>query len=514
MNNEQNNYSINGEDVQNNLAKKLGGVALTAQVKKRPDGNYLIFEMSYPTDRFFAALEEVNRELDEDHPFRDRLSIHTRNKQPTNRLETPETQLFRREISESLTVDSNTFGENFLKRYTPSVTNHEEQIVSKGNFLVYGRRGAGKSSLLAYDLHHLKDGSDPFAWIAMQTYSRRADLQAVASVFAEIFRELRGWHKSATEIDEVITSLDELAESELSALALANKLTRITPRLRRTLGTMASPKNPIVLFLDDVHLVDQELQPVLLGMLYSLTRDNSIYIKASAIEQLCVAWNPLTQQGLQAPHDVQILRLDYNLTMPDRSMQHIEGILDGHAKYCGLPSIRYLADGQAISRLVLVAAAVPRDALSLFSQAISKALTKSQKAVTITSINAAASDAAEEKIKDVGKDAPADKGDVNAMLIQLKEFCIKEKRTNSFLVKIESESNNYKIIQRLVALRLVHVLHEGITPHHAGERFQALMLDFGFYVGIRAARSVRLFPSEPIQLLAKELRKLPIFTPS
>jgi hypothetical protein len=39
------------------------------------------------------------------------------------------------------------------------------------------------------------------------------------------------------------------------------------------------------------------------------------------------------------------------------------------------------------------------------------------------------------------------------------------------------------------------------------------MLDFGFYIGIRAARSVKLFPEKPKQLTAKELRKLPIFDP-
>jgi hypothetical protein len=39
------------------------------------------------------------------------------------------------------------------------------------------------------------------------------------------------------------------------------------------------------------------------------------------------------------------------------------------------------------------------------------------------------------------------------------------------------------------------------------------MLDFGFYIGIRAAKSVVLVPDRPRQLLAKELRQLPIFDP-
>jgi hypothetical protein len=53
--------------------------------------------------------------------------------------------------------------------------------------------------------------------------------------------------------------------------------------------------------------------------------------------------------------------------------------------------------------------------------------------------------------------------------------------------------------------------HEGITLHEAGRRFMAVMLDYGFYVGVRAARSVDLFQHEPASILAKDLRKLPIF---
>jgi hypothetical protein len=215
--------------------------------------------------------------------------------------------------------------------------------------------------------------------------------------------------------------------------------------------------------------------------------------------------------GLQSPHDAQILNLDLNLTMPDKSKDHIVSILDAHARYCGLPSIGYLANDDVLSRLVLVAAGVPRDSLNLFSNAISKAVAKSQKLVSITSINAAASEMAEEKLKDVEKDTGSASPDMVNLLAEVKKFCIVQNRKNAFLVEIKNTNARYRVVQKLIALRLVHLLHEGITPHKAGKRFIALMLDYGFYVGIRAARSVDFIPSEPRQLLAKELRKLPIF---
>ena len=207
-----------------------------------------------------------------------------------------------------------------------------------------------------------------------------------------------------------------------------------------------------------------------------------------------------------------MLNLEHNLTMPDKSKQHIVSILDAHASYCGLPDIGYLAGDSVLSRLVLVAAGVPRDALNLFSIATSRAVAKNQKLVSVTSVNAAASEMAEEKLKDVERDSGSDLAEVQNLLGEVKKFCITQNRKNAFLVEIKNTNRRYQLMQKLAALRLVHILHEGITPHKAGKRFIALMLDYGFYVGIRAARSVELIPAEPRALLAKELRSLPIFS--
>src|SRR6185437_13520199 len=160
----------------------------------------------------------------------------------------------------------------------------------------------------------------------------------------------------------------------------------------------------------------------------------------------------------------------------------------------------------------LSAAAVPRDALSLFSQAITKSSVRGQKAVTVTAINAAASETIEEKLRDIERDADSqDDAALRDMLDRLKDFCVRKKKVNAFLVKIDSRSSDYNVIQKLIALRFVHILHEGITPHRAGERYIALMLDFRFYIGIRASRNVKLFMDIPKVLAAKDLRKLPIF---
>ncbi|MDU8339576.1 hypothetical protein RX909_29610, partial [Pseudomonas syringae pv. actinidiae] len=165
--------------------------------------------------------------------------------------------------------------------------------------------------------------------------------------------------------------------------------------MRKTLGNLTSSEKSLTIFIDDLHLLDAKLQPKLLATIYSLARGNNVYIKISGIEPLTRLWDGTASIGLQSPGDIQEMKLDYNLTIPDRSGAHIKHILDSHAQYCGLPSIQYIVENTAISRLVLSAAAVPRDALSLFAQSIHKSSIKGQKTVSITSINAAASESIE-----------------------------------------------------------------------------------------------------------------------
>jgi DNA replication protein DnaC len=491
-------------------AALLGGVVPDHQIKNRPDGPYLVIEFASPTERHFDLLERALTQLEADHPFKERTAIRKRKVAPKNRLLLAETQLLKNEIAESLTIDKNSFGADFFKRYTSSVTGFENQIVANANYAVYGRRGAGKSSLLAYAMHKAKKIGAPFCWIAMQTYAGRADTTVLPAIIADILRELRLFHEKGGELEKLISELDVLSSSNEDDLVLL-ECDKLAPRLRRLVGGMASHDKPLTIFLDDAHVLATSIQPVVFGYIYKFTRGNNTFIKLSGIAQLTRLWDSTGRTGLNAPNDAQLLQLDRNLTMPDKSKSHIVGILDSHAKYCGLPGIGYLADDDVVSRLVLVAAGVPRDSLNLLSTAISKAAAKNQKMVSITSINEAASEMAEEKLKDIQQDNAAESEELKAMLERVREFCVKDKRINSFLVEIKHSSQDYQTIQKLAALRLVHLLHEGITPNQASKRYIAFMLDYGFYVGIRAARSVQLMPDAPKALSAKDLRSLPKF---
>jgi hypothetical protein len=108
----------------------------------------------------------------------------------------------------------------------------------------------------------------------------------------------------------------------------------------------------------------------------------------------------------------------------------------------------------------------------------------------------------------------ATESSLESVLERVKEFCVKQKRKNAFLIEIRKDNPLYRPIQELVDLRLIHVINEGITVGDAGRKFLALILDYGFYTGIRAAQNVDLFNKQTERVAYKDLRKLPILTAS
>ncbi len=477
-------------------------------IKQHSEGDYLIIYLCNPTDRFFGLLQRSLDALPEENPYKYRTTLKKRTSSPSSRLQLPETQLLRTTLSESLTATQHSFADSFFTRYIRSVSGDEEQIVSQSNHIVYGRRGAGKSSLLAYLMHNLRQENSPYSWVDMQTYSGRSDIKTVAEVLIDITGGLKEYASNSADFNDLLSNLKTIPNEERDGVEYLN---RLIPRIRRIYGKVATDYGCIFIFLDDIHVVSSMLQPFLLDKLYAVCRGNQIFLKLSGIEQFVNLRDAASRQGLETPGDVQVIRLDYNLTMPDKSKSHIREILNSHATYCGLPSVDYICGSGVIDRLVWVSAGVPRDALYLFSQAISKSSVKDQKKVSVSSVNTSASEMTSEKLKDIRVDASGKYEALSGILDAIRDFCVTQKRQNVFLVEIQDGDKDYQKIEELIALRLLHILHGGFTPGEVGRRFMALMLDYGFYVGIRAAKSVDLFSKEPKPILAKDLRTFPTF---
>ncbi|PJI44188.1 MAG: hypothetical protein CTR54_07995 [Rhizobium sp.] len=487
------------EEVLANFERRTGLTGLEYDDIEKNDRLIRVIYVSSITDRFYAILNECIGEVDGVDDFHVTLKQRTRD----FIISGPEARLLLKVLSESQNINQYSFADDFFDRYTPSVTGAEAQIVSAANHVVTGRRGAGKSMLLLYCFRVRQRDGLPNAWVDLQMFSGRTDEQAVADVITEILYKI----DFPTSASEEAAALRYRLESTSHSV---EDLRKLTPRLRRLLETVSSQNN-LFIYLDDLHVFPTAFQHTLMDVLYSIARGNRVYLKISAIENLVKTYDNASKSGIEVPQDAQRLGLDYNLTTPDKAAKHIEAILDSHATYSGLPSIRRLcSSAEVLPRLTWVSAGVPRDGINLFSQSMLKAASENRKRVTVSNVNMAASDNLSIKIKDLQTDASAAAARLNELLERIRSFCVLENKTNAFLVEIRSGEAHFKDIMSLVQLRLLHVISEGITPKEAGTKFMALILDYGLYTGVRAAASVELFNKQTAPVSAKDLRKLKI----
>lgn len=467
---------------------------------QRNDRLIRVIYVSHVTDRFYSILNESIAKLSEGEELHVTLKQRTRDFVVSG----PEGKLLLKVLAESQNINQYSFPKDFFSRYTKSVTGAEAQIVSSASHIVTGRRGAGKSMLLLYCFKQRESQQLPNVWIDLQAYSERVDEQSISDVLAEILRRVN----FTADVSDEATSLMHKLESE--ELTIPN-LRRLVPRIRRVLESVSSQAE-LFIFLDDLHVFPIALQHVLMDVIYATTRGNRIFLKISAIENLVRIYDQSASSGMQIPQDVQQLGLDYNLTTPDKATSHIESILDSHAQYSGLPSIRRLcSSSEVLPRLTWVSAGVPRDAINLFSQAMLKATAEDRKRVTVSNVNLAASDNLSIKLKDLQTDASSSAERLTELLERVRQFCVVQHKANAFLVEKNEADQRFKDVMSLVQLRLLHVISEGITPKEAGKKFVALILDYGLYTGVRAAASVELFNKQTTSVSAKDLRKLKIF---
>jgi hypothetical protein len=149
----------------------------------------------------------------------------------------------------------------------------------------------------------------------------------------------------------------------------------------------------------------------------------------------------------------------------------------------------------------------------MFTQAMTKGGTAGRSRVAVTDVNQATSEMVSQKMRDLDADVsdPGERPAIASVLDHIKDFCVKQQQKNAFLVEILNADPDYQEILKLVDLRLVHVISEGLTVGEAGRKYLALILDYGFYTGIRAAKSVDLFNKQTGRATRKDLRLLPVF---
>ena len=272
---------------------------------------------------------------------------------------------------------------------------------------------------------------------------------------------------------------------------------------------MGSRKQHLYVFLDDFHLVAPTLQPDLIDIIYSVARGSKVWLKLAYVRNLAVVYDSQKKVGLNVPHDAQAIRLDQTLVDPVAARGHLIRILLPFLERCGFQRLATLVGPQATERLVWCSAGVPRDFLSLFSSALREARQHRRKKVGVQDVNIAAGEFAAAKMRQMSDETTGSEETITSALDAVQHFCLDERKKNAFLVLQKPDHPGYKALTILVDLRFVHLLHPSITTDKAGVRYEAYLLDYSFYTGMRRRQHIEEVRIEGERPKRAELRRLP-----
>jgi len=185
-------------------------------------------------------------------------------------------------------------------------------------------------------------------------------------------------------------------------------------------------------------------------------------------------------------------------------------ILEKFLTSCGIRRRVSLIPDAAIERLVWCSAGVPRDFLWLFQTAMQHALQNRRGRIGVQEVNLAVGEFSQAKMTELAEDTTESADDLRELLENLQDKCLTELRSNSFLVKFAPRRRGYELLQKLMDLRLIHLLHPSINPGRAGERYEAYLLDYSFYTGVRRRHGLsELHITAETPPRYRELRRLP-----
>lgn len=469
---------------------------------------FLKFAVGRECPLYDNALFESQIALSEDNPFKGALAlaaVKTRTFPGSIEANALLTLLTRstREVSQGGS------SRGYSVPYVPFQKREDHQLAQPATHIVRGRRGVGKSTLIRRATDLLADGSSVVCVLDMQGYSTESGDELTLDVMydacagfvreAEILSERVGLKVDVTALKQIVQNI------ELGAL----NVKRAPIIIKRALSTLtAATKGNVFLFLDDFHLIDRVSQPHLLHALNGALKGANGWLKVAGLTSLLNVYSPEHREGLQHPGDAQFISLDLTLENPEAAETHLRAILEGFLNAVGYRLTRDVIPDAAFRRLAWANAGVPRDFLQMFARSLEHATRNRHAAVTLSDVNVAIGEFGQQKMDDLQKDARNEAGLLQKVLAKLEDICLVQNRINAFLFRSD-DPKEQMLMQILSDLRMVHLINQSITPRKSGERFQAYILDYSMFTGVRRRPNIQEMIPKQLQFRASELRALP-----
>lgn len=425
--------------------------------------------------------------------------------------------------------------------------NHKDRLLGNQNHVVFGRRGAGKSSLftslkqelncirIKLNLEDYKDISFPniiinvlnetfeqlnneikrrFPFWRLNTKLRKykRKLESVKSDLetqlyepdeSEESQRFKNYSEESVNFGVKHTNINtgvdakEGTEQEVSRSISTNKLEFLRkelPKYKKLINGVSELINgvTITLILDDFYFAPKTVQPKFIDYFHRLTKGTCLFIKVATIKHRSTLYRQTSDSyiGVELRHDIYDIDLDYTLEKFSELQLFMKELLDNACKSCNVKiNINDLFSGEGFSQLCLASGGVPRDFLSLFVVLANKIITKEIQGIGKVDVNEAAILNKQSKYDSLKTDSAEERELLEEYLRLIHEIVYSKARTNTFLVaknELEEYSQERQAIRELMDLRLIHLIDNNTSCAPSdGRRYEAYMLDVGLYENSR-----------------------------
>jgi hypothetical protein len=395
---------------------------------------------------------------------------------------------------------------------------HNIAIVTQPrHHLIFGRRGAGKTSLMVEARKLIEDDENLSIWINMQTHRFEAANRAFLWIVQGIVQAVEVHYQFHSRQPQVAVWAAQLAERVEGLLARSDtepeaiaQLIPLTQRMVRRFTDSSGRR--VFIFVDDFHYMPRSDQPRLLDMIHGCVRDADSWIKVAAIRHLSRWFQPSPPIGLQTGQDADAIDLDVTLEDPTRAKTFLEQVLQRYATHVRIRSLSNLFSADALNRLVLASGGVPRDYLVLSSGAILKARTRANaRTVGVQDVTNAAGEAAQVKVSELEEDFASDEAPSTLAALDALRSFLESTSWTYFRVSFRDKERfgrEYDLLTNLLEARLIHMISSSVSdPHKASERYEAFMLDLSQFSGQRLKRFIHVLDFEEGHLVARQTGK-------
>lgn len=402
--------------------------------------------------------------------------------------------------------------------YIADVQNTIAAATSERHHLVFGRRGTGKTALLAEAKRRVTDSGNLTVWLNAHTHRHESGSRFFLYFVQRICEEVQTHLRAKRQLPRALVDASKISD-ETDQLLIAEQpderaVARLVQRVHRMLQRfLVSVDCQLYVFLDDFHYLKRDDQPITLDLIHGCVRDCNAWLKVASIQHLTRWYDASKHYGLESGHDAAPIDLDVTLHSPASAKQFLERVLDTYARASGIRRLTSVFSPQgALDRLILASGSVPRDYLSLCSGSIVQARQrKAARFVGVEDVNKAAGEAKQKKIAELEDDAAGVEGQSNEVLLALEKtrrFCIESKGWTYFRVAFrdkEEHADEYQRLQLLVDMRLVHLVDPSVSDERkARRRFEVYMLDLSQFADQRLRRGLRVLDFVKGHFVVKE----------